>query len=112
MPPEIVEQWERTVDERAAGADPEVNRRVAALRRQILGALHEGGVPIVMGTDSPQIFSVPGFSVHHEMALWVEVGMTPLRGAGGGDPPRRRVLSTPSTTSAPSRSAAAPTSCC
>ena len=77
MPPEIVEQWERVVDERAAAADPEANRRVAALRRQILGALHEGGVPIVMGTDSPQIFSVPGFSVHHEMALWVEVGMTP-----------------------------------
>lgn len=77
MPPETVERWERAVDERAAGADPEADRRVAALRRQILGALHEGGVPIVLGTDSPQIFSVPGFSVHHEMALWVEVGMTP-----------------------------------
>ena len=77
MPPETVEQWERAVDERTAAADPEVSRRVAALRRQILGALHEGGVPIAMGTDSPQIFSVPGFSVHHEMALWVEVGMTP-----------------------------------
>ena len=77
MPPETVERWERAVDERAAGADPEADRRVAALRRQILGALHEGGVPIVLGTDSPQTFSVPGFSVHHEMALWVEVGMTP-----------------------------------
>ncbi len=77
MPPETVEQWERVVDERAAAADPETNRRVAALRRRILQALHEGGVPIVLGTDSPQIFSVPGFSVHHEMALWVEVGMTP-----------------------------------
>ena len=77
MPPETVERWERAVDERAAGADPEADRRVAGLRRQILGALHEGGVPIVLGTDSPQTFSVPGFSVHHEMALWVEVGMTP-----------------------------------
>ena len=77
MPPETVEQWERVVDERAAAADPETNRRVAELRRRILQALHEGGVPIVLGTDSPQIFSVPGFSVHHEMALWVEVGMTP-----------------------------------
>ena len=43
----------------------------------MLQALHEGGARIVMGTDSPQIFSVPGFSVHHEMVLWVEVGMTP-----------------------------------
>ncbi len=77
MPPETVEQWERVVDERAAAADPEPNRRVADLRRRILQALHEGGVPILLGTDSPQIFSVPGFSIHHEMALWVEVGMTP-----------------------------------
>ena len=40
-------------------------------------ALHEGGVSILLGTDSPQIFSVPGFSMHREMALWVELGMTP-----------------------------------
>lgn len=77
MPPETVEQWERAVDERAAAGDVETGRRVAALRRRVLQALHEGGARIVMGTDSPQIFSVPGFSVHHEMALWVEVGMTP-----------------------------------
>ena len=79
MPPETVEQWERVMDERAAAGDPETNRRVAALRRRILQALHEGGVPVLLGTDSPQIFSVPGFSVHHEMALWVEVGMTPYQ---------------------------------
>ena len=79
MPPETVEQWERVADERAAAGDPETNRRVAVLRRRILQALHEGGVPVLLGTDSPQIFSVPGFSVHHEMALWVEVGMNPYQ---------------------------------
>ena len=77
MPPETVAQWERAVDERAGGADPEANRRVAALRRRILQALHEGGVPVLLGTDSPRTFSVPGFSAHREMALWVENGMTP-----------------------------------
>lgn len=77
MPPETVERWARAADERAAAGDPETGRRAAALRRRVLRALHEGGVRIVMGTGSPQMFSVPGFSVHHEMALWVEVGMTP-----------------------------------
>ena len=77
MPPETVEQWERAADERAAAGAPDTGRRVAALRRRVLRALHEGGVPIVLGTDSAQMFGVPGFSVHHEMALWVEVGLTP-----------------------------------
>ena len=77
MPPELVEQWDRAVDERLASTDPAMNRRVSDLRRLILTALHEGGAPLLLGTDSPQIFSVPGFSMHREMALWVELGMTP-----------------------------------
>jgi imidazolonepropionase-like amidohydrolase len=30
-----------------------------------------------MGTDAPQLFSVPGFSLHRELPLMVEAGMTP-----------------------------------
>jgi imidazolonepropionase-like amidohydrolase len=30
-----------------------------------------------MGTDSPQMFNVPGFSMHHEIALMQEAGLTP-----------------------------------
>ena len=77
MPPETVERWREAVDRRLAESDPEANRRVAALRRRILAALADGGARIALGTDSPQIFSVPGFAMHHEMALYVEVGMTP-----------------------------------
>ena len=77
MPPETVEEWERAVDERRAVTDPDTNRRMTALRRTIVRALHRGGAPMLLGTDSPQIFRVPGFSIHREMALWVELGMTP-----------------------------------
>ena len=77
MPPETVERWSEAVDTRLEGSDPEANRRVAELRRRILAALHEGGARIALGTDSPQIFSVPGFAMHHEMALYADVGMTP-----------------------------------
>ena len=51
--------------------------RIAALRRQILGALNDAGANILLGTDSPQIFSVPGFSIHGEAVSYVESGMTP-----------------------------------
>ena len=77
MPPETVDRWKRAVDDRLGAASVEKNRRVAQLRRQVLQAFHQGGANIALGTDSPQIFSVPGFAVHHEMAQYVDVGMTP-----------------------------------
>ena len=49
------------------------------MRRTILEALHDGGASIVLGTDSPQVFNVPGFAMHHEMRLWVEIGMSPYQ---------------------------------
>lgn len=36
-------------------------------RRQILKALYDGGVPILLGSDAPQLYSVPGFSIPREM---------------------------------------------
>ena len=77
MPPETVDRWRQAVDTRLGASDVEVNRRVADLRRRILRALFLGGANIALGTDSPQIFSVPGFAMHHEMALYVDIGMTP-----------------------------------
>ena len=77
MPPETVEQWTRSVDERLAAGDVEANRQLAALRGRILMALHEGGANIALGTDSPQTFSVPGFSAHREMRFYAGLGMTP-----------------------------------
>ena len=77
MPPETVEQWIRAVEASPSATEAATNRRVAALRRQILQALHGGGARIVFGTDATQAFNVPGFSIHREMALYVELGMTP-----------------------------------
>ena len=77
VPPELVIEWSQAIDGRLAGTDRVANRGIRELRRTILRALVDGGVRILLGTDSPQIFSVPGFSLHHEMALWVENGMTP-----------------------------------
>ncbi|MDZ3823378.1 MAG: amidohydrolase family protein [Pseudoxanthomonas sp.] len=51
--------------------------RFLDLRRQLLKALHDGGVPIVLGSDAPQWFNVPGVSAHRELALMVEAGLTP-----------------------------------
>jgi imidazolonepropionase-like amidohydrolase len=78
MPKDTVARWAAAVDERFSQSDPEALRQLGALRLRILGALHQGGVRILLGTDSPQIFSVPGFSIHREMRSYVEAGMTPF----------------------------------
>ena len=77
MPPELVARWTQTVDERSAAGDGDAKRRLAALRGRILMALYEAGANIALGTDAPQTFSVPGFSVHREMRHYVDLGMTP-----------------------------------
>ena len=48
------------------------------IRRQILKGLHDAGAGILLGSDAPQIFNVPGFSMHEELAEYVESGLSPF----------------------------------
>ncbi len=78
MPRATVDGWVEALGSRhEAIGDPEGAARVVELRRQVFRALHQGGAEFLLGTDSPQLFSVPGFANHREMALWVELGMSP-----------------------------------
>jgi imidazolonepropionase-like amidohydrolase len=47
-------------------------------RRDFMRALHRGGARLLVGTDTPNQFVVPGFAVHEELANLVEVGLTPF----------------------------------
>jgi len=57
---------------------PPNDQRLAtlALRRRILKALQTAGCPIALGTDSPQLYSVPGFSILREMRSLAAAGLT------------------------------------
>lgn len=79
MPRQQVEAWTRAYRERLAapGFDAATGRRVIAARQQLLGEMNRGGVRILMGTDAPQQFSVPGFSLHRELERMAAAGMTP-----------------------------------
>lgn len=39
--------------------------------------LHEAGVPVGAGTDTPIAFALPGYSLHDELAMLVRAGLTP-----------------------------------
>ncbi len=49
-----------------------------AIRRDLIKALQDGGHGMLLGSDAPQLFNVPGFSIHHEIAGLEEAGLSPL----------------------------------
>ncbi len=55
---------------------PESDAAHRAMRQEFLRATHAAGVPILMGTDSPQLFNVPGFALHREIPLMEDAGMS------------------------------------
>jgi imidazolonepropionase-like amidohydrolase len=58
---------------------PELSAQYLTLRRRALRAFANAGAPLLMGTDSPQLFMVPGFSLHHELRIVAEAGLTPFQ---------------------------------
>lgn len=47
-----------------------------ALRKRVLKELSDAGAGILMGTDSPQLFNVPGFALHRELQVMSDAGMS------------------------------------
>ncbi|HEX7707355.1 MAG TPA: amidohydrolase family protein [Thermoanaerobaculia bacterium] len=72
-----VESWTNAYNGRENAATLAARKNVAANRARILRALYDGGVRILMGTDAPQQFSVPGFSLHRELLVMRDAGMSP-----------------------------------
>lgn len=71
--------WAAQRKRQLEGLDPKQGARTIALRDKVLKALSDGGVPILMGSDAPQQYSVPGFSLHREMRANLAAGLTPYQ---------------------------------
>ncbi|GAB5552018.1 MAG: amidohydrolase family protein [Saprospiraceae bacterium] len=44
----------------------------------MVSRIHEAGIPIMAGTDTPIFYLTPGRSLHEELAVLVEAGLSPL----------------------------------
>ena len=78
VPAAMVRGWRQNIDARRAQLDIEQSKYEAALRLKMLKALSDAGARILMGTDAPQLFSVPGFSLDRELAVMAKAGMSPF----------------------------------
>ena len=80
MPADTVARWRRTKRELLEDANyhPDTAARAVALRQQLILELHRSGAGLLLGSDSPQIFNVPGFAIHRELEYLVDAGLTPF----------------------------------
>ncbi|MFO1092169.1 MAG: amidohydrolase family protein [Planctomycetaceae bacterium] len=59
------------------GGPLEDRHREFAKFQELTGKLHRAGVPLLVGTDAPEPQCTPGFSLHQELEVLVESGLTP-----------------------------------
>lgn len=80
MPESTIDGWanakERQLGDR--GFSPELAARAIEIRRRLIFELHKAGAGLLLGSDAPQVFNVPGFSLHHELGFLVASGLTPF----------------------------------
>jgi imidazolonepropionase-like amidohydrolase len=55
--------------------DAEEAKRLVQLRANLIKAMYDAGVTILLGSDAPQVFNVPGFSIMHELEDMVDAGL-------------------------------------
>ena len=80
MPAATVERWadaKQSVIE-ASDFDPATAALAIEIRRKLILELHRAGAGLLLGADSPQVFNVPGFSIHRELDALVSAGLTPF----------------------------------
>lgn len=81
MPTEVRERWERRAEARSTiRAEEEYNyaKKVYPKYFELIGAMRRAGVQFLAGTDTGNPYCFPGFSLHDELALLVQAGLTPI----------------------------------
>jgi imidazolonepropionase-like amidohydrolase len=81
--PQTVQNW---IGQKQKFAQmPSADRqKYLALRRSLIKQLHAAGVPFLLGSDAPQMWNVPGFSIHRELQVMVAAGLTPYEALRSG----------------------------
>jgi imidazolonepropionase-like amidohydrolase len=80
----MVRGWTTSTNQIRSDNPRESRQQFIAVRRRILKALFDGGVPILLGSDSPQLWNAPGFSLTGELESYVAAGLTPWQALATG----------------------------
>lgn len=77
--PQDVQNWVKAKNTYMANPNfsKEHAEKLVQIRRKLIYECQKNGVELLLGSDAPQVFNVPGFSIHHEMQYMVDAGLTP-----------------------------------
>jgi imidazolonepropionase-like amidohydrolase len=64
--------------------DRAVADRAIALRRELITNLFAANGRVLLGSDAPQVFNVPGFATHLELESYIDAGLTPFEALSTG----------------------------
>jgi imidazolonepropionase-like amidohydrolase len=80
-PRQLLTGWQEQRDKGLNASSQEFGVRKALLQKseELVGKMNAGGVHLMAGSDTPAPFVFPGTSLHEELALLVEAGLTPLQ---------------------------------
>ena len=86
MPADTVARWYRAKRDMLDDVNyhPDTAARAVALRQKLILELHRNEAGLLLGSDSPQIFNVPGFAIHRELEYLVDAGLTPFEALQAG----------------------------
>ena len=74
-------RWDPAQDGRLQGrseARQEIERQFYEKDRALIAPMRAAGVKFLAGTDTPDGFTFPGFSLHDELAALADAGLTPM----------------------------------
>jgi hypothetical protein len=95
---ETLKAWIDQKNGASAKAPAADRQKFLLLRRKIMKALFDGGVPFALGSDAPQWWNVPGFSAHRELKSLVAAGFTPFQALQTGTVNPARYFGTAAST--------------
>jgi imidazolonepropionase-like amidohydrolase len=72
-------QWNNQMRQRNINPVTENGRQLLKMRIEIVGLMHRTGVNILAGSDFMNPYVIPGFSLHDELELLVQAGLSPLQ---------------------------------
>jgi hypothetical protein len=82
IPRDIVQSWDPKADpflKDKTAEDWALSKKVFSKDLEVVDAMQRAGVEILAGTDTLNPYCLPGFSLHDELGLLVQSGLTPMQ---------------------------------